>query len=180
MLRLFCLVMLSGCYAAVRPTISAPVGHGHGGAGAELGLSGGVEHFDTRLRAGGGIDFGPRLANHNGFVPFALEAHIAIAVGGKPYGDRWRPLIVAHSMFGFASGLPQSGDTTGPDSPSGYLARAFVGFALGATTTQRDYRVNAGHEGFGLMATRFWPEAGDPFWMLGAGFDVSFGLWQPR
>ena len=43
---------LMGCYAEVRPGLSAPVGHGHGGVGFDVGFGGGVEHLSKSYRAG--------------------------------------------------------------------------------------------------------------------------------
>ena len=169
------LIALSGCYAAVRPGVSAPIGHGHGGAGFDLGLAIGGEHVDNTLRIGGGLATGGRPANENGNVPVGVDLHIAVRL--TPYVPtrifNW--MGVAHASFGYAEGISQFGNPRAPDSPNGVFANAFVGVGLGSPMEHPSYRVQRGHLAVGLVASRFQPDSGSGFWLLGAALDLSIG-----
>jgi hypothetical protein len=160
----------------VRPGITAPVGHGHGGAGFDLGLATGVEYASDRVRAAGGGDFGPRIVDDNPYEPIALEAHAAIPLAGSDESQH-RLILVTRAMAGAGLGLAKSGPGMQPTAPSGGLVEGFAGIGVGALTEQRSPRIVAGHVAIGLSARRFWPEHGDAFWMIGVALDLSYS-WQ--
>jgi len=157
---------MAGCYADLRPGITAPVGHGHGGAGTDLGLALGGEHVDDTLRIGGGITTGARIADGNGFVPIGIDGHMAALLA-----PHTRVLAVAHVSVGYARGLS--------DAPSGVFNAAFAGIGLGSTMQQPDSRVPRGHIAVGPSATWFRADSGNSYWFLGVALELSLG-WMQR
>lgn len=167
-------LLCAGCYASVRPGVTAPIGHGHGTAGFDVAVSGGVERRTPDVRAGGGVELGARFADDNGFVPLAIGGHVAVAVAGGSHDD-WRPLLVAHGAAGYGVGLDVKG---APDqtAPSGLFVQGFLGFGLGATWLRETYGVHPGHVAIGLSGTRYVPDTGGAFWFLGGAVEGNFGF----
>ena len=170
-MRVWILVALAGCYADVRPGFSAPVGHGHGSVGFDVGFGGGVEHLSDSYRAGGGLMLGARASDTNGYVPFGVEGHGAVML--SPPLDRrgFGILGVAHAGIATAIGL-QKRESSPDTTPDGTVAQMFVGLGYGATS--RD--LETGHVAFGLSAARFWPDGGDAFWFLGGALELSYSF----
>jgi hypothetical protein len=173
---------LGGCYFALHPGLTAPVGHGHGTVGFDLGIGVGGEYASSAVRVGGGANIGPRIADDNGYEPVGVEGHAVIPLAGDPIGNQHRLLLATHASFGFAFGTTKTGPGMQPTAPDGWVGEGFVGIGLGATTTQpdnADHRddIVAGHIALGVSAQRFWPDGGDPFWFLGLALDLSYS-WQ--
>lgn len=171
-MKAWILVALTGCYADVRPGLSAPLGHGHGGVGFDVGFGGGVEHLSDTYRAGGGLMLGARASDTNGFVPFGVEGHVAVPL--TPPLDRSRGfgiLGVAHAGIATAIGL-QKRDSSPETAPDGTVAQLFAGLGYGTTSSHKE----TGHVAFGLSAARFWPDGGDAFWFLGGALELSYSF----
>ena len=173
---LLAIAVLGGCYFEARPGVTAPIGHGHGGAGFDLGFAVGGEYANAQRRVGAGINVGPRLANDNGYTPVAVEAHAVIPLVGETFGSMHRLLLTTHAAAGFAIGLTDFGPGMQPRSPDGAVAEVFVGLGLGATETRPVVEVTAGHVALGLSVKRFWPESAGSFWMIGAALEVSYSF----
>lgn len=165
------MLAVCGCYADVRTGGSAPIGHGHGGAGVDLGVAIGGEHVDETLRVGGGIVTGARVADTSGYIPLGVDGHVAALLGAYVPGKQLSWLAVAHVSVGYAKG-------TGTAGPSGIFNEAFAGIGLGSTMAQRDSNVKRGHIAFGPRATWFQSDAGNGYWFLGGSLEVSFGFLQ--
>jgi len=171
-MKVWILVALAGCYADVRPGLSAPVGHGHGGYGFDVGFGGGVEHVSESYRAGGGLMLGARASDDNGFVPFGVEGHVAVKL--TPALDRPRGygiLGVAHAGVAGAVGLDKTPESNGK-APNGTTIQLFAGLGYGTTSPRHD----PGHVAFGFSAARFWPDGGDAFWFLGGALELSYSF----
>jgi len=170
-MKAWILVALAGCYADVRPGISAPVGHGHGGVGFDVGFGGGVEHDSDSYRAGGGLMLGARASDTNGFVPFGVEGHVAVPL--TPPLDRrgYGILGVAHAGIAAAIGLDKRPASAGT-APDGTIVQLFAGLGYGSTSPHLD----TGHVAFGLSAARFWPDGGDAFWFMGGALELSYSF----
>lgn len=172
--------LLAGCWASTRLGANAPLGHGHGGADGNFDLAGGAEYADTDLDVGGGFDVGLNGPSDHDLISVGLEGHMAVTVGGQTWGDAWRPMLVSHLVLGAGAESGSGSAATGSDAPGAYFAQAFVGFGLGTPNTQESYDIRAGHVALGITASRFWPDRGDPFWMLGAAIELAFGWFQQR
>jgi hypothetical protein len=166
--KLVALLALVGCYADLRPGLSAPGGHGHGGAGTDLDVAFGGEHVDETLRIGGGIATGARIADGNGYVPVGVDGHVAAQLTPYIAGKRLNWLVAAHASVGYARGLSQA--------PSGIFNAAFAGIGLGSTIEQPDSRVPRGHVAIGPAATWFRSDAGNSYWFLGGAIEISLGF----
>ena len=159
------MLAMAGCYADLRPGISAPVGHGHGGAGTDLGVAFGGEHVDDTLRIGGGITTGVRLGSSNSYLPVGIDGHMATLLAPN---TAW--LAVAHVSVGYARGL--SG------APGGIFNTAFAGIGLGSTAEPQLLKLPRGHVAVGPSATWFRAESGNSYWFFGAALELSFGWLQ--
>lgn len=155
----------AGCYADLRPGMTAPVGHGHGGAGTDLGVAFGGEHVDDTLRIGGGITTGARISDSNGYIPIGIDGHMATQLTPN---SAW--LAVAHVSVGYAHGL--SG------APGGIFNTAFAGIGLGSTSDPEILKLPRGHIAFGPSATWFRAESGNSYWILGGALEISVGWLQ--
>lgn len=164
--RALVLLAIAGCYTDLRPGLSAPVGHGRGGDGLDLGVAAGVEHVDDTLRIGGGIVTGARIADGNGYVPIGIDGHMAAQLA-----PRMPWLAVAHVSVGYARGL--SG------APSGVFNEAFAGIGFGSTIEQPDSRLPRGHIAVGPSATWFRSDSGNSYWFLGGALELSLGWRKP-
>jgi len=160
------LLVLAGCYADLRPGVSAPAGHGHGGAGTDLDLAFGGEHVDDTLRIGGGIATGVRISDGNGYVPIGVDGHMAAVLVPN---TAW--LAVAHVSVGYAHGL--SG------APGGVFNTAFAGIGLGSTSDPELLKLPRGHIAIGPSATWFRSDSGSSYWFLGAALELSIGWLRP-
>lgn len=173
------LLVTAGCYTDFRTGGTAPVGHGHGGAGADLEVAVGGEHVDDTLRIGGGMVLGARLADANGYIPLGLDAHMATQLTPYVYGKAFNWLAVAHISVGYGEGFNTQQEPMAPTPPNGFFNEAFVGIGLGATREQPDARVPRGHLAIGPTARWFRTDAGNSFWFVGAAFELSFGWLKP-
>ena len=176
MTRMFlALVLVTGCYADLRLGGSAPVGAGHGGAGIDLGIGLGFEHRGDRIRAGGGLNTGVHGSdepNANSYVPLGAEGRIDVGLT-EPNERGGRLIGVGQLALGYARSVS---DDPMMDTPGGVLAQAFLGLGLGATRLTYPGSIAAGSVSIGLLLTRFSPDPGDGYWMVGAGLSVSGGL----
>jgi hypothetical protein len=164
---------LMGCYAEVRPGLSAPVGHGHGGVGFDVGFGGGVEHLNKSYSAGGGLMLGARESDTNGFVPFGVEGHVAVPLTPPLDLRGYGVLGVVHAGIATAVGL-QKRSGSDENAPDGTVVQLFAGLGYGTTSPN----LKTGHVAFGLSAARFWPDGGDAFWFLGGALELSYSFNQ--
>ena len=167
-------LLLGACYAGLRTGVTAPVGHGHGGLGGDIGIGVGGDKVSNNSRLGGGAHLGAGGPEGRGFVVTGAEARGVLAFTGD-YRDQWRLLAVSHVAIAFADGREET-------AASGALGDAFVGVGLGATRTQSNYKVNAGHIAIGFVARRFFAQAGDgdDVWLLGGAIEAEMNWGQPR
>lgn len=170
------LLLVAGCYTDVRTGASAPVGHGHGDAGADLDVALGAEHVDDTLRVGGGMVVGARLAEANGYVPIGIDGHMATQLTPYVQGKAFNWLAVAHVSVGYGEGMATTSKLMAPTPPNGVFNEAFVGIGLGATKEHPDSRVPRGHIAIGPQARWFRSDAGNSYWFLGASLELSFGF----
>jgi hypothetical protein len=163
------LVVATGCYSDFRIGGSAPVGHGHGGAGFDLGVGLGGEHRGERIRAGGGFNFGYHGADSGeSFVPLGLEGRIDIGLT-EPNEHGGRFMAVGHGALGVGFAEEEMGS-------GGFFAQTFIGLGYGATKAPDPGKIVADHVAVGMLAMRFSPENGDGYWLLGAALSLSYGL----
>ena len=165
-------LLLGACYADLRPGLTAPVGHGHGGLGADVGLSIGGDKIDNNSRLGGGAHFGFGGADGREFIVTGAEARGVLALAGN-YRDQWRWLAVSHVAISFARGREDT-------ASAGAVADGFVGVGLGATRTQADYKVQATHIAIGFVARRAFANDRGAFWLLGGALEFELNWGQPR
>ncbi len=71
---------LVGCYTDFRPGVTAPIGHGHGEVGLDIGLGLGGQYVGDRLRAGGGVSLGLHEADSGGYAPVGVEGRFDLAI----------------------------------------------------------------------------------------------------
>lgn len=166
-----CALLLNGCYAGTRLGVSAPVGHGHGGAVGDVVVGIGGDKVDGNRRLGGGGHLGVAGPEGDKLVLIGAEVRGVQAFTGN-YRDQFRWLAVAH----VALALARAQEAT----QSAAVAGGFVGIGLGATKTDPEWDVKAGHIAFGFVARRFFPEHGDAFWFLGGAFEVELDWGQRR
>ena len=169
------LLLFTGCYVAGRSGVTAPVGHGHGGGGADLMFDGGGEYRNSRVRAGGGVEVGVRFGVGNDYLALAAAGHVAVALTGWELSPG-RLLLVAHGAIGGGLGFAQEGQ---PTPPSGLLLQGFLGLGLGATYDHRDINVYPSHAAIGLSANRLELSGGSSFWFLGVALEGSYGFDGP-
>jgi hypothetical protein len=165
-------VFLVGCFADLRMGGSSPVGHGHGGAGPDLGIAFGAEHRGERIRAGGGLQLGARVSEENGFIPLGPMGRIDVGLT-EPNQRGGRLLATGQLSLGIGRGF--SG-TDAPAPSDGAYAQAFIGIGIGRTSWNEPRKLEASHVAIGLLATRFAPEQGDGYWLIGAALSFSFGI----
>jgi len=168
--RTLVLLVLAGCYADLRGGASVPVGFGHGDAGPEFMLAVGAEHAGDRLRIGGGIATGSRVAEGAGehYTATGIDGHMAVLLASH---TPW--VAVAHVTIGDAKGVAE-----GPYGPAanGIFSEAFAGIGLGRTHEQPGSDSPRGHIAVGPSATWFRTDAGDSFWFVGGMLEVSLGF----
>ena len=173
MTRLWLALALAGCYTDFRAGATAPVGHGHGSLAPDFVVSAGGEYTSDRIRAGGGFATGIHAADTGGFVPIALEGRIDMGLGAPTtHGSRWG--VTAYTMLGGADGLPNNNGIGG--TPDGFLAQGFVGVGFMIPPLNDGRKMTDGALAFGVVATRYQPETGGGFWLIGASLELSFGF----
>lgn len=174
---LLSIVAFAGCYADVRMGASAPIGHGHGSTGGDIGIGIGADHRGERIRAGGGFNLGGHLTDgKNGWVPLGGEGRIDIGLT-EPNERGTRLVAVGLLALGIARGYSQSDDVPAHD---GAYAQAFLGIGLGNTQLTYPYeprKLEAGSVAIGILMTRFAPfDDADSYWLIGGALSLSYGL----
>jgi hypothetical protein len=161
------MLLLGGCYTAFRPDVTAPIGHGHGGAAVDFAVAAGGEYVGEHVRGGGGFALGMR-AEDGGYAPVGVEGRIEVALS-RPNDLGQRFVATGNAMIGYASGLPAS--QFAPGGPDGAIGQAFLGVGL-AREMPPDRNTTAITIAFGALATRFVPDSGSAYWLVGAGLDM--------
>jgi hypothetical protein len=169
MLRLVGLLALGGCAFGTRFGGVAPVGHGHGDAGAAIDLTWGGDHRGENVRTGIAFQTGVHGAGNHDYVPLGIETNMDVGVT-KPNGDGFRWMAVGAFDLGLESAMK---DEMAMSAPGGAYAQAFVGFGYGTMrpSDEQDAFL-AGHLAFGVLA-RGVQLGDDRFFMLGAAFSIS-------
>ncbi len=166
------LALLSGCFAGAQLGGSGPVGSSNGSSGPDIALGFGGEHRGERVRAGGGLHLGGHFSDNNGFIPFGAMGWVDVGLT-EPNERGGRLLATGQLAVGFARGYP---NTDSSPSPDGGYAQMFLGLGFGATRSNEPRKLEADHVALGLLLTRFSPEDGDGYWLLGGALSFSFGL----
>lgn len=172
-MKAWLLVVLAGCYADLRPGLTAPVGHGHGSVGFDIGAAAGAETGNDKIRVGLGVNVGPHASDTNGFIPIVLEGRFVGELAHVAPHRSDRILAVLHAGYGAAIGLDKMPSSAGT-APSGRVAQFFAGLGYDP------HRIDHGrYAAFGLSVARFWPDDDHPFWFLGGALELSFGIDAP-
>jgi len=166
------MLLVTGCFAGMQFGGSGPVGSTNGGAGPDVTLGFGGEHRGERVRAGGGLQVGGHFSDPDAFIPFGALGWLDVGLT-KPNQRGARLVATAQLSLGFARGYANRDGSAAPD---GDYAQMFLGLGLGSTRSNEPRKLEAGHVALGLLVTRFSPENGDGYWLLGGALSLSFGL----
>ena len=161
------LLVLAGCYGDFRGGATAPTDHGHGGAGLDLEVAGGAQYRTETVELGAGPMFGVHASDTNGYMPFGVQGRLVVALAPLARGSSRNILLVAHAGAAAAVGMKKTPASDGT-APDGRETSFFAGLGVTSATSAN------GHVAVGLSASRFWPDAGEPFWFLGAAVEISY------
>ena len=168
--KLWLALALVGCYSDFRLGASAPVGHGHGSYGADVGVSAGGAYLGDGIRAGGGFVASVHAAEVGGFVPVGVEGRVDVGLSGPDDKGR-RFSVTAYAMAGGEVGLSNQDGSGG--TPDGLVAQGFLGLGASAPRPASGDWIVGGAASLGVLVTRFAPDSGSGYWLVGIGLDVS-------